>query len=102
MRRGSVSGGGFEAPGSILPASLGQPETTKAKALLDTIDGGGKTVDCRDLGEEAGPVAGAETAARHFRLTGEIERDVWYDANCAIARVTLRGRDGSRIALARQ
>ncbi|HEY9536420.1 MAG TPA: DUF6134 family protein [Kiloniellaceae bacterium] len=102
MLRGSVNGAGFEAPGSILPASLWHPDTTKAQALLDTIDGRVKTVDCRDLGEEAVPVAGAETAARHFRLTGEIERDVWYDANCAIARVTLRGRDGSRIALARQ
>src|SRR3546814_1682778 len=77
MLRGSVNGAGFEAPGSILPASLWHPDTTKAQALLDTIDGRMKTVDCRDLGEEAVPVAGAETAARHFRLTGEIERDVW-------------------------
>src|SRR3546814_5173766 len=52
MLRGSVNGAGFEAPGSILPASLWHPDTTKAQALLDTIDGRVKTVDCRDLRSE--------------------------------------------------
>jgi hypothetical protein len=48
------------------------------------------------------PVAGAEVPARHFRLTGQLERDVWYDADCAIARVTFPARDGSLITLERQ
>src|SRR3546814_15065963 len=95
MLRGSVNGAGFEAPGSILPASLWHPDTTKAQALLDTIDGRVKTVDCRDLGAEAVPVAGAETAARPFPPPAGTDRVTWQHAKCAIARMTLAGPRGA-------
>ena len=74
----------------------------KAEVLFDTIDGRTKAVNSAPLGEEPVTVGDQEVAARHWRLTGEMERDVWYGPDCAIARVTFPARDGSLITLQRQ
>jgi hypothetical protein len=100
--RGHVNDVAFDVSGFIVPASLWHRDTTLSRALFDTIDGRMKLIDSKVLGEEAVGVAGAETAARHFRLTGQLERDVWYDSDCAIAQVTFPARDGSLITLERQ
>lgn len=100
--RGDVNDVAFDVSGFVVPASLWHRDTTKSQALFDTIDGRMKVVDSRALGEETVTVAGAEAAARHFRLTGQLERDVWYGADCAIVRVAFPARDGSLITLERQ
>lgn len=100
--RGHVNDVAFDVSGFVVPASLWHRDTTKSRALFDTIDGRVKVVDSRALGEEAVIVGGDETPARHFRLTGQLQRDVWYDADCAIAKVTFPARDGSLITLERQ
>jgi len=100
--RGRVNGVAFDVSGFVIPASLWHRDTTKSQALLDTIDGRMKVIDSRALGEETVPADGGKTAARHFRLTGQLERDIWYDAGCAIARVSFPARDGSEITLERQ
>jgi len=93
MLRGSVNGAPAESPGDILPASLWHRDTPTATRLLDTVDGAIKPVAAEVL---AGPPAG------HFRLTGGLEREVWTDAACGLARVVFPARDGSRITLARR
>jgi hypothetical protein len=100
--RGTVNDVAFDVSGFLVPASLWHRDTTKSRALFDTIDGRVKVIDSEPLGEEAVSVAGAETAARHFRLTGQLQRDVWYGADCGIAKVTFAARDGSLITLERQ
>jgi len=99
--RGTVNDVAFDVSGFVVPASLWHRDTTKSQALFDTIDGRVKVVDSRALGEEEVPVAGRPTPAEHFSLTGQIQRDVWYDADCAIARVSFPARDGSEITLER-
>jgi len=93
MLRGSVNGAPAESPGDILPASLWHRDTPAATRLLDTVDGAIKPVAAEVL---AAPPAG------HFRLTGGLEREVWTDAACGLARVVFPARDGSRITLARR
>ena len=100
--RGTVNDVAFNVSGFIVPASLWHRDSTKSQALFDTIDGRMKVVDSAALGEEAVSVAGVETPAQRFRLTGQIQRDVWYDAACGIAKVTFPARDGSLISLERQ
>lgn len=100
--RGRVNDIAFDVSGYVIPGSLWHRDTTRSQALLDTIDGRMKVIDSRALGEETVPADGGETAARHFRLSGQLERDVWYDADCAIARVSFPARDGSEITLERQ
>lgn len=99
--RGEVNGVPFALPGVVIPASLWHRDTPKMRALLDPIDGRLKAVTGRDVGAETVTVAGLAVPARHIRLTGELRRDVWYDARCAIAKVTFPARDGSLITLAR-
>jgi hypothetical protein len=100
--RGKVNDVDFNVSGFIIPASLWHRDTPLTQVLFGTIDGRTKVIDSQALGQEPVPVAGAEVPARHFRLTGQLERDVWYDADCAIARVTFPTRDGSLITLERQ
>jgi len=88
--RGRVNGSPAEAPGGSLPASLWHPDTAKSLHLLDTVDGRVK------------PVTPEVLAADHYRLTGGLEREVWTDADCALARVVFPARDGSRITLERR
>ena len=100
--RGRANDVAFEIPGFVIPASLWHPDTVTAPALLDTIEGRMRAITGQTLGEEVVNVAGVERSARHVRLTGQLERDIWYDADCAIARVAFPARDGSLITLERQ
>lgn len=100
--RGSVNDTGFDVSGFVVPASLWHRDTTRSQALLDTIDARVKVVQAKALGEETVAADGSTVEARHYSLTGQLEREVWYDADCAIARVTFPARDGSLITLERQ
>lgn len=99
--RGQVNDVGFDVSGFVVPASLWHRDTTKSQALLDTIDARVKVVRAKALGEERVEADGSTVEAKHYSLTGQIEREVWYDADCAIARVTFPARDGSLITLER-
>ncbi|NIA71297.1 hypothetical protein HBA54_22105 [Pelagibius litoralis] len=100
--RGTVNDVAFDVSGFVVPASLWHRDTPKTQVLFGTIDGRTKVVKAENLGEETLSVAGQARQTRHFRLTGEIERDVWYGADCDIAKVTFPARDGSLITLERQ
>lgn len=100
--RGTVNDIGFDVSGFVIPASLWHRDTPRTQVLFSTIDGRTKVVNSDPLGEEALQVAGRQSRARHFRLSGELERDVWYAEDCSIAKVTFPARDGSLITLDRQ
>ena len=100
--RGTVNDVGFDVSGFVIPASLWHRDTPFTQVLFGTIDGRTKVVKTEALGEEPLRLGGERRQTRHFRLTGEIERDVWYDADCGIAKVTFPARDGSLITLERQ
>lgn len=53
------------------------------------------------VGREDVPAGGATVPARHFVLTGGIARDLWYDADCALVRIAIPGRDGVPIVFER-
>lgn len=100
--RGQVNDVGFDVSGYIIPASLWHRDTPKTQVLFGTIDARTKVVSSDDRGLEAVTVAGATLQARHFHLTGELQRDVWYGPDCDILRVSFPARDGSLITLERQ
>ena len=84
----------------ILPASLWNEGVLRAGKLLNTLDGRAMAVTVEDLGAETVSVRGKPVAARHYRISGELERDVWYDANSVLAQVRFHGKDGSEILYA--
>ena len=48
------------------------------------------------VGKETMTIAGQELEADHYRMVGDEERDIWYDPNGQVARVTFP-RDGAEI-----
>jgi len=71
------SGGDFEAPADILPTSYWNPRTVEQTRLLDSQHGRLLAVQSRLLGEER--LDGGD-AARRYRLSGDLDLDLWYSA----------------------
>jgi hypothetical protein len=97
--QGSVNGRAFTVSGYIIPSSLWHRDTPASEALFDTIDGMVKVVRPRLIGREQVPVGGKPIAAKHYALSGQLRRDLWYDADCNLVRVAWLARDGSQIVL---
>jgi len=81
-----------------MPASLWNPDTVKNAHLLNTLDGRMMTVKVDDLGSEPVKVKGREVAAQHYRLSGDLERELWFDAKGSLVQVKFKGDDGSNIS----
>ena len=61
---------------AILPASLWNAAIVKATKAINTIDGRKMT---------------------HYRLSGDLARDLWYDADGVLVKVAFVGDDGSKV-----
>jgi hypothetical protein len=49
--------------------------------LIDTLRGKVRDVNVKDLGEEMLTLPVGRIETRHYQLTGEWKRDLWYDAS---------------------
>jgi hypothetical protein len=96
---GIYNGKPADVPGDIIPASLWHPGTVEASLLLDPIKGRARKVQVADRGEEEVTVDGQAVQARHYSVTGEIEREIWYDSDGRLVQVQFEGGDGSEIML---
>src|SRR5690606_27113487 len=88
-----------EMPGDIIPASFWHPGTVSATTLLDPVRGRPREVTVQDLGNDAVIAGGREIEARHYAITGQIERELWYDAEGKLVKVRFAAKDGSEIAV---
>ncbi len=95
--RGSYNGNPVDLPGDIIPASLWHPGTVGASVLLDPIRGRSRDVSVADRGIESITVAGGAAEAHHYSLTGQLAREVWYDADGKLLQVEFEAKDGSDI-----
>lgn len=91
------SAGRHTSPPDLLPASLWHPDLVKRRVLLNTLDGSQMRVTVSAQGTEAVHVHGHEVPARHFVLSGELERELWYDPRGVLVKVAFSARDDSRI-----
>ena len=82
----------------IIPASLWNHLLLNRTETLTTVSGNLKTFQVEYIGEETISVRGQKTTAQHFRLTGEFERDLWYDNTDVLISVRFEADDGSTIA----
>ena len=53
----------------------------------------------RLLGTDEVAVYDKPVSAKHYALSGQIQRDLWYDSECNLVCVAFLGRDGSGITL---
>jgi len=86
----------------LLPGSLWSADTVQATRLVNTIDGKTMRVHVADLGAEKIEAGGRAIEARHYRIAGDLDRDVWYDAQGYLARLTLVADDGSTVTYVRK
>ncbi len=94
---GVVNGLHFTVSGYAITSSLWHRDTPTQEALLDVIDARVKLIRSRDLGLETIDLRGEPVEARHYSIWGEIQRDVWYDAECRLVRVVLPVLEGTPI-----
>lgn len=86
--------------GDILTTSLWHPGTREASELLDIEVGEVEQVRVSRTGTERVPGPDGQIEAEHYRIDGDLQRDVWYDRDCRLVRVAFdAGKDGSRITL---
>ena len=93
----SVNGEPALLEADIIPASLWNIALVKRSQILDPADGEIMSVATRDAGDETITVRGREIATRHYIMTGDFERDLWYDRQGVLMQVRFKGDDGSDI-----
>lgn len=104
--KGSLNGKGLEIKGSakkyvadpaIIPASLWNPAIVKQAKLLNSLDGSTMKVQTTFVGKETVKVHGKAVPARHYSITGELERELWFDEDGTLVQVRFKGSDKSDI-----
>ena len=75
-----AQGGRQELRGDILSNSYWNAETVKQTELLNTFDSSVLKVSIQDLGEEGVETATGTLRAHRYAVTGDLERELWYDA----------------------
>ena len=93
----------LSSPGKgMLPASLWNDDIVKAGKLLNTIDGSIMNVRVSDMGPENVTTRRGPVATHHYRLSGDLNRDLWYDAQGNLAHVSFTADDGSTVTYVRK
>jgi hypothetical protein len=90
------------AGNGALPASLWNDDIVRAGTLMNTIDGKIMKVRVADLGSETVKTRRGAVPAHHYRLSGELARDLWYDADGNLAQVAFKADDGSTVMYIRK
>ena len=87
-----VKGTAFSGPaaGDMLPTSYWNPATIKAQSLINTQNGKLAQVTITDLGDDRIEAAGRQIEARHYRLSGDVHVDLWYDRNGIWVKTTFK------------
>ena len=85
------------AKGSVIPASLWNASFLETKQLLNSLVGTELAIDVTFKGEEPVTVKGRSIRAKHYSMTGDFERELWYDPDWVLVKVAFKGEDGSEI-----
>lgn len=96
---GFYNGGPIEYPGDLLPGTLWHPATVDQRALLETTKGQMRAVSVIDRGAEDVKLASGTERARHFSISGEMRREVWYGGDGQIVQASFPAKDGSVVVL---
>ncbi len=93
----SINGTDSSIDPKTIPASLWYKPMVGHETILDPADGEMMKVTVRASGEEIIQVRGAAIRARRYVMTGDFERNLWYDQRRVLVQVQFEGRDGSEI-----
>lgn len=85
-----------------LPASLWNEDIVHSAQLMNTIDGNIMSIRVADLGTETVKTKRGNVSAHHYRLSGGLARDLWYDDEGNLAQVAFKADDGSTVMYVRK
>lgn len=83
---------------AIIPGSLWAMELTSQTNLVNTLDGSQMSISVADKGNEIISAHGHQIPAHHYSITGDLNREIWYDQEGILARFDFKGDDGSDIS----
>jgi len=86
-----------QAGTGIIPASLWNHDLVKQTLLLNTLTGKQMKVQITDLGDETIQSQGKAIQAHHYQMSGELERELWYDPSNTLVQVRFKAKDDSTI-----
>ena len=75
---------------SCQPA-FGMTTSCAVGKLMNTIDGKIMKVRVADLGTETGKTKRGAVAVHHYRMSGDLARDLWYDGTVTLPQVDVQG-----------
>jgi hypothetical protein len=96
--RGACNGMILDLPASVLPISVWHPDFVRQSVILDQYNCVERKVRTSNGGIEPILAGTKNVAARHYAVTGELQRDVWYGPDGQIVQVMFPSQDGSEIA----
>lgn len=95
--------GEYRAGPGVVPSSLWNSDVVRAKELLSTIRGKLLKTKPTFIGEEVLTLNGRQVPTRRYKLTGQFERNVWYDKDSKVlVRVRFNASDGSEVEYVRK
>lgn len=89
-------------PRDLVTSTLWNPALLARNVLISPATGERLAIEARFLGEETVPAGGRPVRARHYAVTGELERELWYDEDGVLVHVRFEGSDGSEIRWVRR
>ena len=95
--------GEYRAGPGVVPTSLWNSDVVRAKELLSTIRGKLLKTKPKFIGEEVLTLDGRQVPTRRYKITGQFERNVWYDkVSRVLMRVRFKASDGSQVEYVRK
>ncbi len=91
-----AGGEAVQVPTDITPSSAWSLSMVQRSAYFDSFTGQLLEVRIDDLGEEMVALAGHGVPARHLRMVGDAERDMWF-VNGTLVRLVATAPDGSKL-----
>ena len=83
-----------------LPASLWNPDTVNQSALLNTLDGQVMNIEVENMGAETIETGSGSVQANHYAISGELTRELWFDAQGRLVRMRFPDKTNSEIVYA--
>lgn len=85
-----------------VPASLWNSVLVNRNQMVGTVDGSIMETQVTRLGDDVVKVGGQSIATDHYRVTGDYQRELWYDrSDGTLVRVRFTASDGSEVEYVR-
>jgi Family of unknown function (DUF6134) len=95
--RGICNGAPLDLSSDVLPISPWHPSIVRQSMLFDQYRCALRQVRVTDQGIEPTLVRGQELASRHYAITGQLKRDIWYSSDGQVVQVRFPAADDSMI-----